>query len=557
MAETGAAEPLSRLTPVERLAPVVRTSFGALEGIDTGRCCIFLGVPYAEPPKRFARPEQLRPWEGTLRCCRAGPQAVQSVFNIASARQLADWFLRLTGRRQTPPTLPKDVSEDCLRLNIVSPSLTGCAPVICWIHGGAFIMGSGADGLYRGSKLTRSEGVVLVSINYRLGCLGFLNLPGADANCGLYDQLEALRWIQSEIRHFGGDPDNVTICGESAGGMACGSLLTAPLARNLFRRAILMSGACSNVMDADDAAVVGREFCLFATGNANAGVDALRKLSAAELLAAQWKLLTSKKSPLAFQPCVDGELVPARPLDILAAGCEELRGKEVILGSNLHEWHLFSLMPDAWHLRRSLRDAASDAAINLGPSRMAIEADGERSALEAELREIMKNIRREGNLKNWAEVEKVFYTTVVFTGPVRLAAELLSRSGAAVYVYSFEFSKGDLGATHGAELPLLFGTHANHWFLRRLSGAGAAPEEADLLSQEFMARFGAFARTGTPTPARRLEDGGGVQQWPQYLSGQVPSFFVFDRHCRVAEESPESALRDVLRLLRRTRRPYG
>lgn len=213
-----------------------------------------------------------------------------------------------------------------------------------FIHGGAFIVGSGANEMYQGSHIAKRGDVVLVSINYRLGAFGYLNLPGLDANCGLGDQCMALQWVHEEIRHFGGDPECITIFGESAGGMSCGALLVSPRAQPFFKRAILMSGALSNVCTAKDAAALAQRFC----ETEDMTPQQLQALSTEDMIALQLKFLrTQGMGGMPFQPCVDGNLLEALPLEAVRSGLVELSGKQVMLGTNQADWNLHpSVIPD-------------------------------------------------------------------------------------------------------------------------------------------------------------------------------------------------------------------
>ena len=214
----------------------VDTSTGTIEGIDEGGVKVFKGIPYARPPLgelRLRSPQPPEPWTG-----------------VRSASGYGLWA------SQNPPDstlwgeFPGEQGEDCLTLNVWTPELVGARPVLVWLHGGAFLRGSGASALYHGVRLATRGDVVLVTINYRLGVLGFLAHPeladpeagGAIGNWGLLDQVAALRWVRDNIAAFGGDPQNVTIFGQSAGGMSVASLLAAPAARGLFHRAIVQSG---------------------------------------------------------------------------------------------------------------------------------------------------------------------------------------------------------------------------------------------------------------------------------------------------------------------------
>ena len=237
------------------MEPIVQTSYGELRGTRAEGLHIFRGVPFARPPagaRRFRPPERPAAWAGVRDATRFGPAAPQSlgllgpVFSLGITR----------------------MDEDCLSLNVWTPGVDSRRrPVLVWIHGGAFVLGAGSQSLYDGAVLARRGDVVVVTINYRLGSLGFLRLRElsggrlpASGNEGLLDQIAALEWVRDEIAAFGGDPGNVTIFGESAGAMSCAALLGAPRARGLFHRAILQSGAANYVSPAETASAVAEEF---------------------------------------------------------------------------------------------------------------------------------------------------------------------------------------------------------------------------------------------------------------------------------------------------------
>jgi carboxylesterase type B len=208
---------------------IVTTPSGKIEGETLGDVLVFRGIPYARPPAgelRFRAPERLKPWQGVRPARRFSPSAPQNDPLIPLARQLIG--------------APSGMAEDCLSLNVWTPAADGRRrPVMVWIHGGAFVLGSGATSLYSGHKLASYGEVVVVTINYRLGVLGFLNTTeqfGEEipANIGVRDQIAALEWVRDHIEAFGGDPMRVTIFGESAGAMSVGTLLGTPRAKGLF-----------------------------------------------------------------------------------------------------------------------------------------------------------------------------------------------------------------------------------------------------------------------------------------------------------------------------------
>src|SRR4051795_4741529 len=209
---------------------IVRTRHGALQGRTADGVTAFKGVPYAAAPfgpRRFAGPEPSPSWDGVRDALAFGPTAPHPGYAPPYADLLPD------------PVLP---GEDCLNLNVWTPDAGAAGlPVMVWIHGGAFVNGSGAVPTYDGSAFAR-DGVVLVTINYRLGVDGFLQFPDdGPANRGLLDQVAALRWVQDNIAAFGGDPARVTVGGESAGAMSVGCLLAMPSAEGLFAQAVLQS----------------------------------------------------------------------------------------------------------------------------------------------------------------------------------------------------------------------------------------------------------------------------------------------------------------------------
>ncbi len=261
---------------------LVETRRGPVRGASEGGLAVFRGLPFARPPVgplRFRPPEPPSPWSGVRDAARFGPSAAQ---NGALIGPLMSLGITRTG-------------EDCLYLNIWTPAADrGRRPVLVWIHGGAFILGSGSQLLYDGATLARRGDVVVVTINYRLGALGFLRLRDrfgerlpAGGNEGLLDQVAALEWLRDEIAAFGGDPGNVTIFGESAGAMSCATLLGVPRARGLFHRAILQSGAANFLWPRDTATRVTDHVL---ADLAVSSPEELRAADPARLLAAQRRL---------------------------------------------------------------------------------------------------------------------------------------------------------------------------------------------------------------------------------------------------------------------------
>lgn len=286
-------------------SPQAETDAGTVQGVRVGTVDTFLGIPYAEAPigdRRWRAPQPLTPWTGVRQATRHGPSSWQPVDPNGFGPWTSEYVVQ------------DSVSEDCLYLNVWVPAdrpVAAC-PVLLWIHGGAFCQGSGSVAVYDGHALA-SQGVVVVSINYRLGVLGFLahpDLAGESAasgygNFGLQDQVAALQWVSRNIAAFGGDPQAVTIAGQSAGALSVHMLVASPLALGLFHRAIAQSGPPALVA-IQTRAQAEADGLAFASELQQPGLQALRALSV--------EALTRTLAPgPRFMPMIDGTLVPAWP----------------------------------------------------------------------------------------------------------------------------------------------------------------------------------------------------------------------------------------------------
>jgi para-nitrobenzyl esterase len=299
--------------------PLLNTSTGVLRGIRQGPVRAFLGIPYAEPPTgrlRWRAPESVTPWHGVRDASHFGASCFQP------------WPVPMFGPYTPEYVTTPQPSEDCLFLNVWSPAKhSGKMPVLLWIHGGAFLGGSGAIEIYGGRHLAE-RGIVVVTINYRVGPFGFLALPqlraespqAGSGNYGLLDIIAALRWVQANIGAFGGDPHEITIAGQSAGAAAVNDLGVAPLAKGLFARAISESGSAMGVSPRPlkGAEADGQSF---AQSLGTTGLDQLRALPATTLQSAvvmpfQAKVDRSNARPaLPFSPVLDGVVLSADPED--------------------------------------------------------------------------------------------------------------------------------------------------------------------------------------------------------------------------------------------------
>ncbi|MDB4986599.1 MAG: Carboxylic ester hydrolase [Myxococcaceae bacterium] len=473
-------------------AVLVETQQGKLEGEQRGAHSVFRGIPYATPPVgrlRFRAPEPAEPWTGVR----------QARVYAASALQGAAFA---PGVGAEGPT-----SEDCLYLNVFTKAV-GAAhkrAVMFFIHGGAFTVGSSSSPLYDAGRLAEQHDVVVVTINYRVGALGYLALGaagerwGAVDNRGQLDQLEALRWVQANIGAFGGDPGNVTIFGESAGATAVCLLLATPSARGLFKRAISQSSPNALTLpSAEQAAELTTHDFLAALDLSPDHGERLLDVSADALIAAQARVENNGRWPH-FYPVAD-RLFGGQPRDTLLSG----RGNAVplIIGTNRDEWNLFALatLPD-WE--RPLEDADLLARLvrKLPPA-----AGGSAAAII----ETYRSSRREralpyGNRALLRAIEGDYR----FRIPSLRFAELYRELSPETYVYLFTYEspalRGALGACHALELPFVFGTYdaPNQ---DRFAGQGDA---VATLSRTMTATWTQFAKTGETTTEH-------VASWPGY-----------------------------------------
>ena len=465
----------------ESIETIVETNAGKIEGYQQRGLCVFKGVPYAVPPvgeRRWLPPEPVGPWSGVLQG--------QSYATIAP-QNVAQQGILNEDRVEEPQ------DEDCLYLNIWTPGLDEAhRPVLFWIHGGGFATGSGSQPAYKGSRLAARGNVVVVTINYRLGSLGFLNLNEvtdgripATGNEGLMDQIVALEWVRDNIIAFGGDPGNVTIFGESAGGMSVGCLLATPQAQGLFHKAIPQSGAANTALPLDGAVQVAEQF-LDILGLNSSDVDGLRSLSVERLLAAHQELMPrimrlNLGIGMPLQPVIDGATLAALPIDTIKGG--SAAKIPIVVGSNLDEWKLFggmdqelSKLDEAGLLQRCQRLVPGANVENLIETYREVRA-------------------KRGAPTTPAELFMAIQTDRVFRIPAVRLAEAQQRHKQSAYNYLFTWQSpvlgGVLGACHALELGFLFGTYEE-----RFSGSGPA---ADALSRNIQDAWISFAHNGDPS----------------------------------------------------------
>jgi carboxylesterase 2/para-nitrobenzyl esterase len=324
---------------------VIETPQGKLRGSRTDGVVAFKGVRFAAPPfgaNRLKPPRPVEPWDGVRDALAFGLKSPQVPYPPGIAEALQELV---------------SAGEDCLTLNIWAPAREGAGrPVMVWIPGGMFeFHATGATAFYDGSRFAR-DGVVCVTISYRVGVEGFLYLDDGLANLGLLDQIAALEWVQENIGAFGGDPAKITIFGESAGAMSVATLLTMPRAKGLFHRAIVQSGTAQNVTSASTAKRIGDRLAEILGVEAKRG--AIAAVSPERVLQAQVQLrddLLARPDPefwdevalsyLPWAPTVDGETIPERPIDRICAGAAA--DIDLLVGSNIEETRLFLLSDGA------------------------------------------------------------------------------------------------------------------------------------------------------------------------------------------------------------------
>jgi para-nitrobenzyl esterase len=463
-------------TVVKTQYAVVKTPYGEVRGSVADGVHTFKGIPYAAPPfgaNRLRPPQPVEPWSGVRDALAYGAKPPQVPYP-------SPWDVLI-------PELDV-LGEDCLTLNVWSPDLGSAEhPVMVWITGGAFEHGTGASPWYEGSRFSR-DGIVCVTINYRVGADGFLYLDEGNANRGLLDQVAALQWVRENIAAFGGDPTNVTVFGESAGAMSIGSLLSMPRAEGLFRRAIAQSGAAHPVMSAASAQRVGQYLA------EKLGVVATREAFAAvpteRLLAAQLDLradLAAHPDPqrwgeevvvsmMPWQPVIDGDIIPARPIDRIAAGASA--GIDLMVGSTTDEWRLF-LVPGG-----AIDQVTNEALVAV------VAAYGRPVEATLSAYRAAHPGASAGDLL--AALQSDWYIRL----PAIRLADAHAKNTSATYMYEFDWRlpqfNGRLGACHGAEIAFVFDTLAN----------GTEPplgtDPPQRLADTMHAAWVAFANRGDP-----------------------------------------------------------
>ena len=486
---------------------VVKTSSGWVQGGRYLRSRFFLGIPYAAPPtgeRRWQPPVAHPGWSG-----------------VRSATSFGNYCPQAIGGMSQPPA-GLVASEDCLTLNIWRPwPALAKAPVMLFVHGGGFIQGYSSAPTYDGQALSESSGVVVVSINYRLGVLGFMAHPALgteSGHFGLQDQQAAMRWVQQNIASFGGDPDNVTIFGESAGGFSVCMHLVMPGSQGLFQRAISESGPCAWSLPTVAEAFQQGEALASAVGCAAVSTAdpaaCLRSVPAEQLIAAlPTRTAMIYGEGVMWQPPVDGTTMLDQPLRLLEQG--RFQHVPVVFGTNQNEGSLFAVAPMLADGELTEDDVLSDEQYH----QLVLEIFGDELDPTIYAMYHPTKYAAGSSLNPSTRALSDLLGDWYFNCPTRRTVRAISQQLAGVdstsqaFLYRFAW-KPTLGATavlgshHGAELPFVF---------RHLTDAlpMVAYQPADAALADAMVNlWTSFARTGNPNTARLP-----TTSWPAYDLG--------------------------------------
>jgi para-nitrobenzyl esterase len=503
-------------------APIVTISSGKIRGAIEGDVLVFKGIPYAAPPVgefRWRPPQPVTPWKGVRNATEFGCNCAQSGWGAA------------------PGTIQDGSSEDCLYLNVWKPANAqpgAKLPVMVWIHGGGFTGGSGSSPQNFGNQFAK-QGIILVTFNYRLGRLGFFAFPALSkehpeepkGNYAYMDQIAALKWIKQNITAFGGDPNNVTIFGFSAGGVSVHTLLTIPAARGLFQKAIaqssggrdgVLTGRPLNKENADSLYPVSAETIgvNFARKHGIEGTDAaalakLRALKVEEIVDGGQETDGQGGPRIYSGPILDGKLVVETAESAYNAGRQAK--VPLIIGN-------------------------CSAEIGGGFVNSASTKEELFSMFGALANEAKEAYDPNGN-KEFAEVQALFNTDWVWAEPARFVARAFVKSGEPTFIYNFGYVPESMkqmmpfGAGHGSEVSFVFNTLNARW-----GNPKTTPEE-EQLAKIMNTYWANFAKTGNP-------NGEGLPKWPQYNTQNEEILDIQPDANAVGKSDPRKARLDVI-----------
>ncbi|MFW9877171.1 MAG: carboxylesterase/lipase family protein [Candidatus Thorarchaeota archaeon] len=485
---------------------IIETGAGKIQGYIDNNISVFKGIPYAKSPigeLRLNKPVLKESWEGVLDAFEFGPEVPQPISPI------------------TPRPYPKQNEANSLVLNIWTPAADDVKrSVMVWIHGGAFTTGSGSR--INVINLVKRGNVVLVTINYRLGPLANLVLPNVPGNLDMLDQITALKWIRSNVEFFGGNPNNITIFGESAGGQSVCILMAIPKAQGLFHRVIAQSGRALpqgyKLLERKKVT----EWFLERLNLKSEDLKEFRKLPIDQIIKASADVrlkATSEGIYNIFGPFIDGKILPEHPLKVISKGFA--RDIELIIGTNLEEWKFFHMLNPNFkeieieRLPQLLKRALQNAGEDVNNVDFIIET--------------YKKSREKNNLSAQPQdIIDAFITDSIFRIPAIKFAEAQSKYQKNTYMYLFswksKFMGGKFGAMHGLDIPFVFNTLSKQDGLFNPKSS----EETELLSKRMMDAWSSFGRRGNPSHKD-------IPQWPQYDTNRRATL-VFDKDIRIWDD---------------------